>query len=175
MDAELILKAKSGNRDAFSTLVKSYSKRVYYAAFIFLHNVEDASDIVQEVFLRAYKHLEAFDCSRPLYPWLYRITKNLCLNRLKSRGRSQASLPENLVSSGSTPESELFREEEAEKIRRALSRLSENQREIISLKHFENCSYAEIAEILSIPAGTVMSRLYNARLKLKEELVQEDM
>ena len=87
MEAHIIAEAQGGSHDAFSKLVDLYARRIYYAAYSFLHNVDDASDVVQEVFLRAYKNLGSFDTSRSLYPWLYRITRNLCINTVQRASR----------------------------------------------------------------------------------------
>ena len=174
MERQLILQAQKGNRDAFGELVNLYGRRIYYAAYSFLHNVDDASDSVQEVFLRAFKNLSSFDPSRAFYPWLYRIAKNLCINTVQRASRRDTALPPEdiIASTGRGPESEAVRNEEADQLREAMTLLSDKHREIIKLKHFQECSYAEIAEILDIPIGTVMSRLYAARGKLKD-LVME--
>ena len=174
METELILQAQRGSNDAFSRLVALYGKRIYYAAYSFLHNVDDAADIVQEVFLRAFRNISSFDTSRSFYPWLYRIARNLCINTVKRASRRDTPLPaEELIASGTRdPAAELLRNEEVEELRSALTRLSDKHREILDLKTFQDCSYAEIAEILDIPIGTVMSRLYAARSKLKELLME---
>lgn len=174
METQLIVLAQRGNRDAFGELVNLYGRRIYYAAYAFLHNVDDASDIVQEVFLRAFKNLNTFDTSRALYPWLYRITKNLCINAVQRASRRDMTLPpeEIIAGKGRDPEAEAVRNEEAAQLQKAIALLPEKHREIIRLKHFQECSYAEIAEILDIPIGTVMSRLYAARGKLKESIVE---
>jgi RNA polymerase sigma-70 factor (ECF subfamily) len=174
METQLILQAQRGNNDAFSELVSLYGKRIYYAAYSFLHNVDDAADIVQEVFLRAYRNISSFDTARSFYPWLYRIARNLCINTAKRASRRDTSLPaeELIASGGPDPATELLKNEEIEELRSALTRLSDKHREILDLKTFQDCSYAEIAEILDIPIGTVMSRLYAARSKLKELLME---
>ncbi len=174
MEAQLIVQAQGGSSDAFHELVTLYGRRIYYAAYSFLHNVDDAADIVQEVFLRAYKNIRSFDTTRPIYPWLYRIARNLCINMVKRASHRDKALPEeDLVASNlPDPESEMLRNEEIGELRRALAKLPEKQREIVELKTFQDCSYAEMAEILDIPIGTVMSRLYAARMKLKEMLME---
>lgn len=174
METQLIVQAQHGSNDAFSRLVTLYGKKIYYAAYSFLHNVDDAADVVQEVFLRAYKNLASFDTKRSFYPWLYRIARNLCINTVKRASHRDIGLPaeELIVSTGPDPAAELLRNEELVELRGALARLPEKHREIIDLKTFQDCSYSEMAEILDIPIGTVMSRLYAARLKLKELLME---
>ena len=174
METQLIVQAKGGSNDAFSELVTLYGRRIYYAVYSFLHNVDDAADIVQEVFLRAYKNIGSFDTERAFYPWLYRIARNLCINLVKRASRRDTELPpEELVASKMPdPAAELLKREEMAELRDALAKLPEKHREIINLKAFQGCSYAEMAEILDIPIGTVMSRLYTARLRLRELLME---
>ena len=173
MESELIVLAQGGNREAFGKLVNLYGRRVYYSAYSFLRNVDDAADIVQEVFLRAYRNLSSFDTSRALFPWLYRITRNLCINRNRLRSNRELPLPaeELLPNREGDPAAQTIRLEEAREVREAVDQLDQKYREVLVLKHFQECTYADIAEILDIPIGTVMSRLYTARMKLKENLV----
>jgi RNA polymerase sigma-70 factor (ECF subfamily) len=126
------------------------------------------------VFLRAYRNISSFDTKRSFYPWLYRIARNLCINTVKRASRRETSLPEEelIASAGPDPAAQLLKNEEVEELRLAITKLSEKHREIINLKTFQDCSYAEISEILDIPIGTVMSRLYAARAKLKELLME---
>ncbi len=174
MEAKAIALSQSGDKDAFSQLVSLYGKRIYYAAYSFLHNVDDAADIVQEVFLRAYRNIGSFDTTRSFYPWLYRIARNLCINAAKKASRRDTALPaeELIASPGPDPASQLLRNEEMDELHRAIEKLPGKQREILTLKTFQDCSYAEIAEILDIPIGTVMSRLYTARKQLRELLLE---
>jgi len=175
MEQEIIVKAQNGSAEAFGLLVNAYSKRIYRAAYGFLRNMDDATDIVQEVFLRAFKNIGKFDAGRPMYPWLYRIAKNLCLNRMQHKEYRNVGLPEwELKGSSKTPEEITMRHHDAEHLSQALGQLSDPFREIIQLKHYQECSYQEIAEILDVPIGTVMSRLYNARKKLRTILEEED-
>ncbi len=174
MEAELILAAKTGDKKAFAALAGAYDKRLYQAAYLFLRDIEEAADVVQETFFRAYRNFSRFDETRPLYPWLYRITKKLCINRAKSSSRrKQTVLVHEPVDERHLPEEELLRLEECRYIRTCVDSLPEQAREIIVLKHFQDCSYAEMADILGIPQGTVMSRLYNARNLLKKTLEKE--
>ncbi|MBI9102626.1 MAG: sigma-70 family RNA polymerase sigma factor [Spirochaetales bacterium] len=172
MEQELILKARAGDGAAFNGLVRLYDRRIYQAAYSILRNPDESKDMVQETFIRAYRHINNFDPDRPFYPWLYRIVKNLCLNRTTNKGYRTASLPEmEQASAMAGPEESLMREESAREVREAVERLPEKHREIIVLKHFQDCSYKEMSEILDVPEGTVMSRLYHARKALKEALL----
>ena len=172
MEKILISDAKTVNPPEFSTIVNLYSRRIYRVAYFYLKNVEDAADITQETFVNAYKNFSSFCSDKPLFPWLYQITKNLCLNFLKKRNRESDDaadfclVPSKLLG----PEESLDRSLSVKKLHTALSDLPPKEREIILLKDFDGCSYGEISEILSIPAGTVMSRLFYARQKLKQLL-----
>lgn len=172
LERSLIVRAKSGEREAFSLLIRHNIRRVYRAAYALMKNRDDAEDIAQETFMRAYQNMNRFDEAMPLFPWLYRIARNLCLNRIQRVTKRETELPEidyiPYVSAG--PEDSAIEAEERQRIRDAVARLPDQQRKIIQLSHFQECSYREIADILNIPIGTVMSRLYNARCKLRELL-----
>lgn len=172
MEKEIILRAQMGSAADFGRIMNIYSPRIYNAAYGFLRNVDDARDVCQDVFIRAYRSLDRFNPDRPLYPWLHRITRNLCINRSHQKVREGVSLPEQdiLPAKERTPEHQLLRKQQEIAVREAVDRLPEKHREIVILKHFQDCSYEEIAEILEIPIGTVMSRLYHARLNLRKAL-----
>jgi len=169
LERSLIVRAKAGERDAFSLLIRHNIQRVYRAAYAVVRNRDDAEDIAQETFVRAYQSISRFDESRPLFPWLYRIARNLCLNRIERVRKREAELPEfdYLSDAAAGPEESVVAAEERERIRDAVSRLPDQHRQIIELSHFQECSYREIADILDVPMGTVMSRLHNARRKLR--------
>ncbi|MBI9107256.1 MAG: sigma-70 family RNA polymerase sigma factor [Spirochaetales bacterium] len=157
--------------EAFSEMFRTYDRRIYLTALRFLGNRDEAADIRQEVFFRAWKHLGSLDSSRPVFPWLFRITRNLCINRLRRKSGSEAGLefPE-LQPGTESVEGEVIRCESRLEVKAAVMTLPDNFREIIILKHYDECSYDEMAEILGIPKGTVMSRLFNARKLLKQKL-----
>ncbi len=172
MEKTLVLRAKAGDRAACESITRIYLKRVYASAYRILRNVDDAADIAQETFIRAFGSISTFDESRPLYPWLARIAKNLALNTTRKSEYRTAELPDDDFMHGAElqPDENALRSEQLNSIHRAIDALNAPFREIIVLKHFEDCSYAEIADILGIPIGTVMSRLYNARRALREQL-----
>lgn len=176
LEEALIERAKAGDQLAYSELVDLYLRRVYRAAYSVVRNVEDASDVAQETFVRAFRSLDRFDPNRPFYPWLYRIARNLCINLVTRRRDPEQSIDDSfgVVAEEPNPEQRAIRRELAEEVRNAVDRLPEIYRQIIELQHFQECSYAEIAEILGIPMGTVMSRLYHARRRLREMLEQEE-
>lgn len=157
--------------EAFAAMFRAYDRRVYYTALRYIGCRDEAADITQEVFLRAWRNFGNFDKTRPVFPWLFRITKNLCINRSKRKSGSEAGLefPE-LQEGKESVEREILEREQAAEIKKAVLALPEKFREIIILKHYDECSYEEMAEILDIPKGTVMSRLFNARKMLKTNL-----
>ena len=171
---ELLLQNKPADARAFEDLILANSGRAYRTAYRLPGNVEDAFDLCQETFLRAYQNFHRFDENRPFYPWLYSILKNLCLNFLK-RKRKQSAVVRNpelwertFATSLPGPAEQMLKSEEVRRLREAIDGLSENHRQALIMKHFDNLSYAEMAQLLSIPIGTVMSRLYHARKKLGE-------
>jgi RNA polymerase sigma-70 factor (ECF subfamily) len=174
VEQELLLRTKSGDRRAFEGLILANSGRAYRTAYRLLGNVEDAFDLCQEAFLRAYQNIHRFDENRPFYPWLYRILKNLCLNFLKKKRKQPgivndpASWERVFATSLPGPAEQVLANEDVRALWKAIGGLSDTHRRILIMKHFDNLSYTEMAEILSIPIGTVMSRLYHARKKLGE-------
>ncbi len=176
-EAAVVLEARQGSREAFGALVKAYQRRAYAIAFTFVRNREDALELAQESFARAYKAMHRFDARRPFYPWLYRIIKNTCLNHLKRKRRHGEISLEGLQAAGYDPADDTIGPERAaaltdlqRAIAHAMERLRPEHREILMLRHFEELSYAEIAACLDIPEGTVMSRLHAARRSLRMEL-----
>ena len=174
VERELALRTKSGDRRAFEGLILAHSGRAYRTAYRLLGNVEDAFDLCQEAFLRAYQNIHLFDESRQFYPWLYSILKNLCLNFLKRKQKQPAlirdpdSWERTFATSLPGPAEQILESEDVRRLWKAIDSLSESHRRVLIMKHFDNLSYAEMAEMLSIPIGTVMSRLYHARKKLGE-------
>ena len=171
----LVARAKAGDRRAFGELVERYMRRAYYAALGFVGSPEDAMDLSQEAFVRAYRARGRLDPSRPFYAWLYQILRRLCFNfvrdrRTRRRRTEQAS--DWLVDqasdrhSGMNPARALQREEDRKRVLKALATLPEREREVLVLKEWEGLRYREIAALVGIPIGTVMSRLYSARRRL---------
>ncbi len=182
VDEHALLRAASqGDRTAFGRLVDMYQKRAYTAAYAMVNNRQDALELAQEGFARAFKAMGRFDTAQPFYPWLYRIVKNACLNHLKKKRRHGEVSLDSLVESGfsppshaTTPMQAATRDETRTEIWRAIEQLPAMHREILVLRHFEDLSYSEIAECLDIAPGTVMSRLHAARRKLREALEAAD-
>ena len=175
-EQQLMIRARNGDKDAFGVIVRCYLERVYRVAHRILRNHDDAAEVAQYTFLRAYQGISRFDPGRPVFPWLYRIARNLSLNRIERTRRRETELSEfdTIASTLHGPEQIALLAQDERAVRCAVASLPEQFRTIIELNHFDECSYREIAEILDVPIGTVMSRLYHARRRLRQHLEQED-
>ena len=167
-DTLAITRCRGGDKEAFHSLVRRYQAEAVGHAIALLGNREDALDMVQEAFIDAYKALDRFDLTRRFYPWFYTLLRNRCLKLLAGRsGREVYSLEESeiLLPVGAS------RPEDTIGLERALLDLSPEDREILMLRHLDGLTYEELAERLAVPKGTVMSRLYYARSRLREKLI----
>ncbi len=162
----------STDKILFTQLAKENMKRAYFSALAIVANHDDAMELSQKAFLRAYKNFDKFDRERKFFTWYYRILRNLCLNFMRdNKSRRELSLDEQIiVQLEFDVQEEIEKSEEAEKVRFAMSQLSESDREILIMKEFDKYSYKEIAEMLEIPIGSVMSKLHYARKKLAEKV-----
>ncbi len=188
-DDEAIRRSQDGDAAAYRILVERYQGRAYRLALRVLRDDEAARDACQEAFLKAYLNLKRFEGRSSFYTWLYRLVMNLCLD-LKRRDRSNryVDVPEpadleriagseraSTVNEGwrshtEGPESALARQELRAAMGRAIDQLPSSARETLVLREVEGLSYAEIAQVLEIPKGTVMSRLHYARRRVQEIL-----
>tara|TARA_R110001592_G_scaffold33747_4_gene116648 strand:+ start:213 stop:797 length:585 start_codon:yes stop_codon:yes gene_type:complete len=173
-EQEIIAAAVLGDRLAFGNLVRLYQRRAYAAAYTFVGNRDDALELSQDSFIKAFRAMKRFDVSMPFYPWLHRIIRNTSLNYLKKKKRRGESSLDLMMESGfdaqdpgHTPLDTANRSELLQQIEFAMTSLTAEQQEILRLRHFMELSYGEIAAALNIPQGTVMSRLHSARKKLK--------
>lgn len=178
-EGSIIERCKKGDREAFAAIVQKYMKPAYYVALGYVGRPEDALDLSQDAFVNAFRHIRRFDSSRNFFPWFYSILKNLCMNHLnRLRRRREESIDEMAEDEGQVPipietvdpETKAVQKDLEVKIGQALLHLRPKDREIIILQHFQDYSYQEIANLLGIPIGTVMSRLYGARQALRREL-----
>lgn len=168
-----IVRCQRGDRAAFEPLVQRYMRRAAAFALGWAGNHEDALDLSQEAFARAFRSISRFDPERPFYPWFHRILRNLCINHIgRARHSRELQMEDGMSISTSepSPADHAERAEVSRQVRAAIDRLPPQDREIVILREFQDQSYAEIAEILQIPKGTVMSRLHNARRRLKIEI-----
>ncbi len=169
-EKKLLTEAKNGDTEAFGKLVERYQRRVYTVIYRFVRNHTEADDLAQEAFIRAFKAIGRFDLRYPFSPWMYRIAINLTLNHLKKRKLPMVDTDLERKPSGNNPVSVLEQIETRRKVHAAIARLPLKLRQILVLRVYENWPYAQIAEVLVIPIGTVMSRLARARQAVKEEL-----
>jgi RNA polymerase sigma-70 factor, ECF subfamily len=160
----------------FEVLVKDNMKRAYFSALGFLGSHDAAMDVSQEAFIRAYRSFDKYDSKRNFFTWYYKILRNLCLNFIRDKkNRKEEIFLENIESevSQNNPEQSLEAKEELEMLHKASNQLEAEEREILVLREFENYSYDEIANMLDIPVGTVMSRLFYVRKKLAQKMKSE--
>lgn len=177
VDRDLVVRARDGDVQAFATIVRSHQKRVYGVAMRMTRRHEVADDIAQETFVRAYSHLDRFELGRPLAPWLVRIAVNLSINHLNGAAKREKQFAEGDGPAGEPPAegqpdplSGLLSKEFHEALNAAVDVLPAEQKAVFVLKVHEEMRYEEIATALGISMGTVMSRLFRARQKLKEML-----
>ena len=168
----LVERFRKGDREAFTELVVRYQRPIYNAAFWILHSADDARDIAQAVFLKVAEHLDEYDSQHRFFSWIYRIAVNESLNLLRRNGHEEAldeeaDFPE---SESANPESRARAAERTRDIERALLSMSPADRTVLVLRHFSECSYQEIAQILDIDEKTVKSRLFEARNRLRNLL-----
>lgn len=166
MDAE--------SKNNFEALVKANMKRAYYTALGLMGCHDMAMELSQEAFLRAYKHFDKFDQSKNFFTWYYKILRNLCLNAIRDKKNKKESFLQSVSQESLSvdPVAEYDSSELKFLLEDALMKLSIDDREIITMREFEGINYKEIAELLSIPIGTVMSRLYYARKRLSDIMKQ---
>jgi RNA polymerase sigma-70 factor (ECF subfamily) len=172
-DRALVERFRNGDREAFTDLVVRYQRPVYNAAFWVLRSVEDAQDVAQNVFLRVAERLDEYDGQFKFFSWIYRIAVNESLNTLRRHGREEPLDDDIDIEdpNGDDPESHLRKAEVSQRIRSAMMTLSTNDRVVLTLRHFSECSYQEIAQILELDEKTVKSRLFEARQRLRGLLV----
>jgi RNA polymerase sigma-70 factor (ECF subfamily) len=170
-------RCRRGSSAAFEVFVNRYMKDAYFIALGLVGNREDAMDLSQEAFIRAYRNIKHLKPERKFFPWFYQILKNLCISHLRKRRYRKADsldsencpeIPDN--TDCFSPEVVAEKNEFKVKVWQAIGKLDDKHREVIILRHFQNMSYEQIAEALYCNKGTVTSRLYYARKRLEELL-----
>lgn len=168
-DAALIERHNTGDRSAFEEIVTRYERAVYAVAVRMCGEPEDARDVVQETFISAMRGLRTFRADAKLSTWLHRITVNAALDSIRRRQRRETRPLEEVAERADPvagPEEEAVRSERASAVRSALARLGADHRAVLVLHDLEQLDYAEVAEVLDIPLGTVKSRIHRARLEM---------
>lgn len=172
---------RTGSKAAFEFVVKKYMKTAYFTALGLVGNREDALDLSQEAFVRAYRNIGRLNPGGHFFPWFYQILRNVCFTHLRrkknerSHFANESSSEAMVAGSGDcfVPDVVAERNEIKDKVWKAIGKLDNKHREVIVLRHFQNLSYEQIATILFCNKGTVTSRLYYARKGLKEILDSE--
>ena len=179
-ERQLILAARKGSHEAFRAIVERNHARLYEVVFRIVRNRADAEEVTQETFLRAYKNLDRFAFDSALYTWLYRIAVNAAVDLAKRRKRrahvsldhDEAPLGPTLPSHGPTPAAGGQREEMVALVREGIQALPEPFRSILVMREYGDLSYEQLAETLEVPKGTVESRLFRTRMRLRDWLVE---
>ena len=170
-DVELVGTCLAGNHQAFGELIDRYEKVIFNAALRIVNDYEDAKDITQIVFTRAYENLSNFDSRYKFFSWIYRFAVNEALNVVHRRRQTQP-LDEDIRCTSRTPEELLCRHQLDEQIDVALAGLSSDYRLVVVMKYFLEMSLSEIADIIHVEEKTVKSRLYTARQHMCEALTK---
>ncbi|MEX1029963.1 MAG: RNA polymerase sigma factor SigW [Paenibacillaceae bacterium] len=184
MEARLVSLAKDGEREAFAELVNIYKGKLFHLAYRMLSNRQEAEDVVQDTFMRAYEHLERYDAAHKFSTWIYRIATNLCIDRLR-RKKVTYSLDADvsdgdgldgysvLHSKDPSPEQELILSERQQVVRRAMDALPVKYKSAMALKYYQDLSLQEISDILDIPVSTVKTRIHRGRDYLRRRLEKD--
>lgn len=187
-DTRLVHASLSGDSEAFGELVKKYEKLIYNTSYQLIGNPDDAFDVSQETFIKAYRSLGSFRGDSKFSTWLYKICQNAARDYIRSKSRQktvsltvnddddtkevQLDIPDDDISS--QPDRSLEREEIRTVVREAIAKLSEDHKNVIVLRDIEGYSYEDISEILNLEIGTVKSRLNRARLAIKDFLINRN-
>jgi RNA polymerase sigma-70 factor, ECF subfamily len=176
VESDLIDRAFRGDEAAYEALVRQHQESVFRLAYLLLGDTDDAEDVAQEAFIRAFRMLHRYDRAQPLRPWLLSITANLARNRRRAVGRYFAALRRLVFvtpDAAPTTESESARRSEQQTLWQAVRRLAPADQEVIYLRYFLELSVQETAEALNVEPGTVKSRLHRALHRLRGVVEQE--
>jgi len=169
-DKALVRQSLGGDNRSFELLVDRYQKVLYNVSLRMLNNPEDAMDVTQTAFIKAYEKLDTYNSKYKFFSWIYKIMINESLNVLNRR-KPLDSVDSNLVSRDKTPDEEYRENRMAERVQAAVANLPLDYRRLIVLRHFGNLSYRDMSGALDLPEKTVKSRLYTARQMLKDLLL----
>ena len=171
----LISRARGGDREAFGELVEQYRDNVYRLAYRMCGNAYDADEAAQEAFVAAWRALPNFRGDAKFSTWLYRLTTNAAIDVMRREKRHQTVGDGEMIEvadDADSPQETVERTEQQEAVQKALATLSEEYREVLLLRYMEELDYAEIAEVLQLPSGTVKSRINRAKAALKAALLK---
>jgi RNA polymerase sigma-70 factor, ECF subfamily len=177
-DEDLAFNAIQGDKQAFEELVKRYEKPIFALAYRMVGNPEDAKDVAQEAFLKAYRALATFRENSRFSPWLYAIANNLCIDFLRRKGRNNLSLDEPLpeggerqIPGGIEPSKAYEQLETKVIVQKGLDKLPEKYKNVLVLRHMQDLTYEEIAQTLGISVSLVKTHLFRAREALRQQLI----
>jgi RNA polymerase sigma-70 factor (ECF subfamily) len=169
-DGHVVAIVLGGDSEAFSVLVERYDRAVYHLAYRMLHDVEEARDVTQEAFFKAYRSLRTFKPGAKFSTWIFSIAYHACCDRLNRRHRmSSEELPERADPSPG-PEYQAIALDDARRLREAIDALPDKYRAAITLYHLQGKQYDEIAQVLGLPMGTVKTHLFRAKEQLRKLL-----
>lgn len=187
-DRERVERVQRGDRTAFKELFDRYHQRAYAVAYGVVKNEQDALDVVQDAFVKVHRHIDNFQGAASFYTWLYRIVTNLAIDHVRRNKKGKdldydddvGREDEDVAGDGSmlprmldgNPSKTVRRSELGRRIQQALEELPEYHRVVILLRELEGLSYEEMAEVLEVPKGTIMSRLFHARRKMQSTLAE---
>ncbi len=181
-DRQLVADAKKGDRHAFERLLQKYRKSVYYMLLKMVKNADDAEDLTQEAFAKAFNSIEKFDSKFAFSTWLFRIATNNCIDFIRKKrvqtvsidqpidGDDGSSMRIDVKDDNLDPNESLLKQQRKRYLRMAIDRLPEKYRVLVDLRYFQEFSYEEVANELQIPLGTVKAQLFRARELLNQEL-----
>ena len=168
-DRAAIERCRAGDKEAFRHVVEHYQAEAIGHAMAILGNREDAMDAVQEAFIDTFQALDRIDLARRFYPWFYIILRNRCYKLAARRKKREMNVSDETEIVAPTSS---IRPEDTMLLEQAMFELPTKDRELITLRHLDGLSYQELAEMLEVPQGTIMSRLYHARKRLREKLAR---
>jgi RNA polymerase sigma-70 factor (ECF subfamily) len=169
LDRTAVERCRKGDLEAFGTLIDRYERPVFNAILHMVGNAEDAREICQQVFMKAFEHLDSYDANRRFFSWIYRVAMNESINHLKAR-RTHEPLSETLRYPLPDPAQRYEATEQRHHLQKAIMSLDENYRAVLILRHFVHLSYHEVAEVLGVSDSIVKSRLFTARELLRQAL-----
>ncbi len=171
-DSALVSACQRGDREAFDRLVERYQREIYRLCYRYVNQHEDANDLAQEAFLKAWRAIGRFRGESAFSTWLYRIAVNACLNHRAARRPATQELPDNLPDPERGAEARAVRRDEARRVREAVSRLPQKQRATLILKVYQELTHEQVAEVLGSSVGTVKSNLFHALGNLRRLLAE---
>ncbi|MEM8885311.1 MAG: sigma-70 family RNA polymerase sigma factor [Planctomycetota bacterium] len=172
-DSDLVARLRTGDPDALRAVVERYQDRIFALIYGIVRDRHEVEDVAQEVFLKVFRRIDAFDGRSRFYTWLYRVAANTAKDHVKKRSRRPSVAleeEERIESDTHGPSEQASRTETRRRVRAAIDGLAPRYREVLTLRELEGLSYNEIAAVLRVSIGTVESRLHRARQRLKEVL-----